>query len=117
MDGTGDSTRAAAPRLATETPRQAIRRLLAGGPRTAYELSALIGLREKDVAPHVEHLARSLEHGDERLTVEPAHCLDCSYVFRDRQKLARPSACPKCRGQHLAAPVFSIIRTPGRRSR
>jgi predicted Zn-ribbon and HTH transcriptional regulator len=99
--------------MASETPRQAIRRLLATGPQTAHELSALVHLPEKDVAPHVEHLARSLRHGDERLAVEPARCLDCGYVFRDRQKLARPSACPKCRGQHLAAPVFRITRRSG----
>lgn len=105
-----DTARASAPRSATETPRQAIRRLLAAGAHTAYELSALVGLREKDVAPHVEHLARSLRHGDEQLEVDPARCLDCGYAFRDRRKLARPSACPKCRGQHLAAPTFRIER-------
>ncbi len=97
---------AAAPR---ETPRQAIRRHLAGGPLTALELSALVHLPEKEIAPHVEHLARSLRHGDARLEVEPARCLDCGYAFRDRTRLARPSACPRCRGQHLAAPVFRIV--------
>jgi hypothetical protein len=113
MERTGERTHAPGPRVASETPRQAIRRLLGSGPQTAYELSARVGVAEKDVAAHVEHLARSLRHGDERLAVEPARCLDCGYVFRDRQKLARPSACPKCRGQHLAAPVFRITRRSG----
>lgn len=93
-----------------ETPRQAIRRLLSAGPHTAYELSALVHVREKAIAPHVEHVARSLRHAEEQLAVEPARCLDCDYVFRDRQRLARPSACPRCRGQHLTAPVFRISR-------
>lgn len=99
-----------APRDAGETPRQALRRILATGPHTALELSARVGLREKDVAAHLEHLQRSLRHGDERFVVEPARCLDCGYAFRDRARLARPSACPRCRGQHLAAPVFRIAR-------
>ena len=108
---TSDGTASApAPRSADETPRQAIRRLLAEGPRTAYELSALVHLPEKEIAPHLEHLARSLRHGDARLEVDPARCLDCGFVFRDRRKPGRPSACPQCRGQHLAAPVFRIER-------
>jgi len=95
---------------AAETPRQAIRRLLVAGSHTALELSALVRLPEREIPPHLEHLARSLRHGDARLDVEPARCLDCSYAFRDRRKLARPSACPRCRGQHLAAPSFRIVR-------
>ena len=100
------------PAPAAETPRQAIHRLLAAAAHTAHELSALVHLPEKDVAPHVAHLARSLRHGDERLEVDPARCLDCGYAFRDRRKHTRPGTCPKCRSQHLAAPVFRIARRP-----
>lgn len=104
----GDGTNQ--PQGAAETPRQAIRHLLTEGPHTAYELSALVHLPEKEIAPHVEHLARSLRRSAEQLEVEPARCRDCGYTFRDRTRIARPSACPKCRGQHLAAPVFRISR-------
>jgi transcriptional regulator len=93
---------------ATETPRQAIRRLLAAAPHTAFELSALVHLPEKEVIPHLEHLARSLRGAGERLEIEPARCRDCGYVFRHRRRLARPSACPGCRSQHLSAPVFRV---------
>jgi predicted Zn-ribbon and HTH transcriptional regulator len=110
MTSAGDATRVPAPRSATETPRRAIRRLLVEAPRTAYELSALAHLPEREMAGHLEHLARSLRHGDERLEIEPARCLDCGFVFRDRRRPHRPSACPGCRGQHLAAPVFRIVR-------
>lgn len=97
---------------ATETPRQAIRRHLTAGAHTAHALSALVGVPEKDVAGHLEHLARSLRATGGRLQVEPARCLACDWVFRDRERLAKPSACPRCRSQHLAAPVFSIT-APG----
>lgn len=106
---TAPSLEATAP-AASETPRQAIRRLLVAGAHTAHELSARVHLRERDVAPHLEHLARSLRHDDARLEVEPARCLGCGHAFRDRRKLSRPSACPRCRGQHLAAPSFRIVR-------
>jgi predicted Zn-ribbon and HTH transcriptional regulator len=100
--------REALPRGATETPRQAISRLLAVAPHTAHELSALVHLPEKEVVPHLEHLGRSLRRTGQRLEIEPAQCRDCAYVFRDRQRLARPTACPRCRRQHLSAPVFRI---------
>lgn len=99
---------AAGPPVATETPRQAIARVLAEAPHTAHELSALVRVPEKDVATHLEHLERSLRRSGGRLDVEPARCRDCDYVFRDRRRLTRPSACPRCHGQHLSAPVFRI---------
>ena len=57
---------------ATETPRQAIRRFLVAAPHTAHELSALVHLPEKEIVPHLEHLARSLRGAGERLAIEPA---------------------------------------------
>jgi predicted Zn-ribbon and HTH transcriptional regulator len=107
----GDPVRA--PAAATETPRQAIARCLADGPHTAHELSALVRLPEKDVVPHLEHLARSLRRSGARLDVEPARCRDCGYVFRGRTRLGRPSACPRCRGAHVGAPVFRVVEQGG----
>jgi predicted Zn-ribbon and HTH transcriptional regulator len=97
------------PPSATETPRQAIGRLLAAAPHTAHELSALVHLPEKDVVPHLEHLARSLRSRGARLDVDAARCRDCAYVFRDRRRLARPSACPRCRSEHLSVPTFRVV--------
>ena len=94
----------------TASVREALRAALAEGPATAKELSRRAGVRERDVAEHLEHLARSLASRGERLAVEPASCLDCGYVFRRRERLARPSACPACRGTHLDPPVFALGR-------
>jgi predicted Zn-ribbon and HTH transcriptional regulator len=102
---------ASGPAAASETPRQAIRRVLRDGAHDAHELSALVHLPEREIVPHLEHLARSLRGSDvERLEVDPARCHDCGYTFRDRTRLARPGACPRCRGHHLAAPTFRITR-------
>jgi transcriptional regulator len=34
--------------------------------------------------------------------------LNCGFVFRKRDRLNRPSACPVCRGQHLGPPRFAV---------
>jgi transcriptional regulator len=102
---------------ATETPRQALRRHLAEGPRTARDLSALVHLPEREVVQHLEHLRRSLAGAGGALAVEPAACLGCGYVFRTRRRLARPSACPRCRSQRLTAPVFRVSAGTARSGR
>lgn len=94
------------PRAATL--RDALRRALRAGPATAKELSMDVGLRERDVAEHLAHLARSLEHRGEKLVVEPASCVACGFVFEDRSRLTRPGACPRCRSTRIDPPVFRI---------
>jgi transcriptional regulator len=90
------------------TVREALLRHLREGPRTAHELSGLVGIPEKQVADHLAHVARSLRRTVERLRVEPAECLGCGFVFRKRVRLDRPSACPVCRGQHIGPPRFAV---------
>ena len=102
---------AGAPASRVSTVRAALRQALLAGPATARDLSSDVGLREKDVAEHLEHLGRSLLHGGERLSVEPATCLSCGYLFAARTRLSRPSACPACRGTRIDPPVFRIEKT------
>ncbi|HEV8309651.1 MAG TPA: transcriptional regulator [Methylomirabilota bacterium] len=91
------------------TVRSALRDALRTGSLTARELSARVGIPEKQVAGHLEHLDRSLRAAGERLHVEPACCLDCGFVFRKRDRLSRPSRCPVCRSEHLDGPRFAIV--------
>lgn len=107
-----DVARAGRPE-ATETARQAIRGHLSRDARTARELSSLVGLPEKDVVAHLEHLDRSLRAAGVRLVVEPARCLACGFTFRDRRRLSKPSACPRCRATHVSAPLFAVGATAG----
>ncbi len=100
-----------------QTLRQAMIAELRLAPATARDLSTRLGLREKDVIPHLEHLARSLRRGPERLVVEPAECLACGYRFEDRKKLSRPSACPDCRQQRIEPPIFRIFTPPAHHQR
>lgn len=98
----------AAPKERTETVREAIRRILTQGSATAKELSGAVGIREKDVEEHLEHLEKTLRHEGQHLGVEPANCLSCGYVFADRKRYSRPSACPKCRETHIDPPIYGI---------
>jgi len=92
------------------TIRAELGRLLRAGNLTAQELSARVGVPERQIPAHLGHLARSLRARAERLAIEPARCLDCGFVFRKRDRLSRPSRCPACRSQHLTSPRFAIAR-------
>jgi predicted Zn-ribbon and HTH transcriptional regulator len=107
--------RASEPAERRTTIRSALREALTAGPLGAHELSARVGISEKDVAGHLEHLARSLRQGGERLVVDPARCLGCGFVFRQRTRLSKPSRCPVCKSQHLGLARFSVRATTDRR--
>jgi transcriptional regulator len=91
------------------TVREALRRALREERLTARDLSARVGIGEKDVAEHLQHLARSLKPGEERLHVEPARCLGCGFVFTDRARLGKPSRCPRCKGQRLTPARYAVV--------
>lgn len=95
------------------TVRAALRRLLSEGFLTARELSGRVGVGEKDVAAHLEHLARSVKASGERFEIDPARCHDCGFVFRDRTRLSKPSRCPRCKGEGLAPARYRIVGTSG----
>lgn len=105
---TSEGSGSRGPGARSETVREAIRRRLRGRPATARDLSGEIGVREKDVAEHLEHLERSSGNRGERLVVVPASCVACGYTFRERSRLSRPGACPACRSTRIDPPMFRI---------
>lgn len=100
-----------APSERSATVRTALRQALRERPLTARDLSARIGVSEKQIPDHLDHVARSLKRTAERLHVEPACCLECGFTFRKRDRLSKPSSCPLCRSQHLESPRFAILPT------
>ena len=76
--------------------------------KTARDLSRSIGIPERDVAGHLEHLARSLRRTGERLVLEPATCLQCGFVFTRPTRYTRPGHCPKCRSTRTTLPAFHV---------
>jgi transcriptional regulator len=91
----------------TQTPRQALRALLQEQDRSVRELSQLLGLAEKEVLAHLEHLAKAPGAGY-RFHIIPAQCRHCGFVFAKRERLRPPSRCPLCRMTSIAGPRYVI---------
>ncbi|HKU43466.1 MAG TPA: transcriptional regulator [Polyangiales bacterium] len=92
-----------------ETARDALCQALRAGPLTVRELSQRVGLAERDVLHHLEHLERSLRHTREQLMVEPARCVACGYAFEARTRLGKPGRCPACRATRIAPPRYAVV--------
>lgn len=91
-----------------ETVRRKILALLAERPLTARQISARVGVPEKEVVAHLPHLQRTAGTLGGRLAVTPAECRKCGYVFRKRERPSRPGRCPLCKGESISEPVFSF---------
>jgi predicted Zn-ribbon and HTH transcriptional regulator len=90
------------------TPRQAMKELLAEQSRSSLELSQLLSLSEKEVLGHLAHLARAPGPG-KHFHLTPAVCRHCGFVFKKRDRLTRPSRCPRCRHQSISRPRFALV--------
>ena len=96
------------PSEATDTVRHRIALELAQGPLSALDLSGLVGIPEKEIAGHLEHIRQSLHRTGKRLVVQPAECAKCGFLFEKRDRLTRPGKCPVCRSESIHAPLFNI---------
>ena len=88
-----------------DTLRHEIVSLLTGESLTAREISERVGIEEKEVLEHLEHIRIAL-HG--KLINVPALCMGCGFSFRKRERLKGPGRCPVCRSERIAEPHFSI---------
>ena len=93
---------------AKDTVRHRLLAELEQGPLSALELSGLVGIPEKEVAGHLEHIRQTLHRTGRHLIVLPAECAQCGFVFEKRARLTRPSRCPVCRSESVHAPLFSL---------
>lgn len=88
-----------------ETVRHEIVSLLTGENMTAREISGQVGIGEKEVLEHLEHLRIALRG---RLVVTPPACLECGFSFRKRERLGKPGRCPVCRSERIVDPSYTI---------
>ncbi len=98
---------------ADETIRQRIVLLLSGTERTFEELRREVGLparRLEDELQHVERSVRRSRSEPRKLAVDPARCIECGFVFRDRAptRFKGPGRCPRCKSERIAEPRLSI---------
>ena len=95
---------------ADKTMRQQIIALLRSRQMNARELSQSLGIEEKEVYHHLNHVYRSAVPLGMRLEIRPSECLKCGFVFKARARFTPPGRCPRCRGTYLQKPAFKIIR-------
>jgi transcriptional regulator len=93
---------------AHDTIRQSIIHALEGGLQSAKDISGMVGIPEKDVAGHLEHIRTSLHRTGRVFHVQPAACVKCGFLFEKRERLTKPGKCPVCRSGSIHAPSFSI---------
>lgn len=91
-----------------ETIRQKIMSLLEGNSLSTKDISADIGVSEKEIYEHLEHIQRTVNKTEHNFVIKPAVCKRCSFVFRKRDKLKKPGKCPVCRGESIQEPFFSV---------
>lgn len=91
-----------------DTARHVIIAELLERPCSARDLSALAGIREREVSMHLEHIRKTISSSGRRLVVSPAECKKCGFVFAKREKLRRPGKCPVCKGESIREPLYAI---------
>lgn len=91
-----------------DTVRHEIQALLSGHDLSAKDISMAIGIPEKEVYDHLDHVRLMLRRSGAILLVVPASCRKCGFVFSKRNRLTKPGRCPVCRGEQIEEPRFSV---------
>lgn len=94
-----------------ETIRKEILSLLLDQTLSAKDISAEVHISEKDVYEHLEHIGRSTHTTGHHLTVIPAECTKCGFIFKKRERLKKPGRCPVCREEKIQEPLFTLGST------
>ena len=88
------------------TRREEIAALLEKKALSAQQLADRFQIIPPDIIEDLEHIKKSIK--PKRLIVIPARCEDCGFVFKEREKIKKPSKCPKCRSERILSPLFKI---------
>ena len=99
------------PAEAHETVRQRIIAALEEGPLSGRDISGHVGIPEREVYDHLEHIRTTLHRSGRKLTVQPAECAHCGFVFEKRERLTKPGKCPVCRKGPVHSPLFLVDRS------
>ena len=92
------------------TVRRHLIELLSRRDWTFGELQGELEIPVRALEEHLRHVEKSLRRGEQRLRVEPARCLACGFVFRERSAhhFHAPGRCPVCREERIKEPLFKI---------
>ncbi len=88
-----------------ETIRQSITSLIESREMSAKELSSFVGIPEKEVYLHLDHIKKSR---GPMFELSPSRCKICGFDFQGRERLKKPGKCPDCKGESISLPLFSL---------
>lgn len=91
-----------------ETRRRELVEVLGKDKKTVKQLADLFRVEPKFILEDLKHISISLKNVHKKLKEQFPLCNICGYEFRKREKLSRPSKCPKCRSEDITEPVFWI---------
>lgn len=97
----------AIPPDAHDTIRRKIADALKRAPCSARDLSIDLGIPEREVYGHLEHIRKTVHTGGQ-LLIMPAVCRKCGFVFAKRERFKKPGKCPLCKNESIQEPRFSI---------
>ncbi len=91
-----------------QTRRKEIIEILESRPLTAKQLAEYFKVSVADILEDLKHISQTLKPMHKKIAENLPVCESCGFVFKSREKLSRPSKCPKCRSESITEPVFSI---------
>lgn len=88
------------------TRRQQIIEILEQNGQSAQQLANYFQTTVKDILEDLEHIDKSIK--PRKLKITPAYCKSCNFVFRGREKISRPTKCPRCNSEWIEAQMFGV---------
>ena len=87
------------------TRRQQLIELLRDDYYDARTLARTVEVPINVVLADLEHIQRSLRRS---VSLLPAECDECGFVFRKRKRLSTPSRCPECKSERISGPTLRL---------
>ena len=91
-----------------KTIRKDIIEILEKEKHTVKQLSDYFGVPVADIIEDLKHIRQTLKPMHRKLVEQNPLCKHCGFDFRNREKLSRPSRCPRCRSEDITEPVFWV---------
>jgi predicted Zn-ribbon and HTH transcriptional regulator len=91
-----------------DTVRHEILFALEQEARSAGEISRIVGIPEREIYGHLEHIRKTASSIGKHLLITPAECRKCGFVFTKRERFRKPGKCPLCRGESIQEALFSV---------
>ena len=90
------------------TRREEIINILIQQDMSIKELADMFNIESKEIVEDLEHIKKSTRK-KHKFKVTPARCRMCGFTFVSREKIKKPSKCPKCDNELIEEARFRIV--------